>query len=364
MVNNSFKQKKRIKCSIPGEIYTLLRAIKGKLLPARVIRNLESCSNISQTIDFFLESHYCEIVKTNLISADKFDDLEVCLDQFYMSQVNKVLSLIRENIPYILPIFIIPFDILNTKTLLRFVNIHHNMVLLKKSIFTAGSYENVDLNEFASVRTFDALLEKLQKMELPFLDVMNNNKKLLEVDTQYSRFEHILAKHAFELIYQIMWSIKPEEMVCEGKLIQHAIDLINLRTALNYLEEKEPFENVDDLFINHGKFINYKNFKYLLCCKTIENFLNNIKSKRLLVFMEDGLLNYINIKNTLAFERQIDKFDLQVKKWFSIQFPSSIAIIEYYLTLLKNELINLKILTRGIHYKLPMGTVQRELIYV
>ena len=106
-----------------------------------------------------------------------------------------------------------------------------------------------------------------------------------------------------------------------------------------------------------------RSFEGMLDAEDIERIYGHAGRGPVSKALEKGILYFVNIGRPSVFERFFDEQRLQFEKRLARSFPDSIAVPAYYLTRIRNELINLRLIARQIRYRLPSGTVQEKMVY-
>lgn len=141
------------------------------------------------------------------------------------------------------------------------------------------------------------------------------------------------------------------------------IDLANLRTGLRFLGRSLSRERVSRLYVAGGSLA-ASQFETLMGADVLEQVYHRLPRGPLTNALDRGTLAYANVNRASVFQRLFDEQQLLLEKRLARRYPLSAAVPLYYASCLRNELVNLEMIVRGIHFGLPSGKVGGSLIYV
>jgi len=142
------------------------------------------------------------------------------------------------------------------------------------------------------------------------------------------------------------------------------IDIKNLKNILRAKNLNYNEEYSNNLFLGEGKEISEWKFKELSQLNDVYQILNGIEGTSYYNFLKDSIELYNKEKSTQIFEKLLDEFYLERIKEISIQNYTNIGPILRFLISKEYEIMNLKIIAKGIDEKINTEIISNLLVRV
>jgi vacuolar-type H+-ATPase subunit C/Vma6 len=169
--------------------------------------------------------------------------------------------------------------------------------------------------------------------------------------------------HFRQLLVRARQAVSREDCRVLRRAGAQRIDATNLRTSLRYLGRHISRDVVHSLFVPGGLLVEER-FAELMEADAVDQLYRRLPRGPLTAALEKGMLAYANVGRASVFERPLEEQQLRLEKRLARRHPASVALPLYFVGRVRNEWINLRMICRGIRYRLPAGKVQGSLVDV
>jgi len=351
-----------------GYVCARLRARFPRLLPAGIVEILRGLPSLAELFSALLPTDYGPSLKEWVLDVNDLGEWETALTATFAGRVNQVRSLIDESVPAYAYLVDGEWDA------------HHLRALLRRLMHGVGEAdaphvgaEFIPLGNFTHDRYRDALAAR-SPLDLcfriqPWLPLWARAlRSFLEPPRgpaiRLRETELLLDEEHFRRLRQCAPRIHSRE---DASVIRSYVallaDLTNLRTALRFLGQRLPREQVQSLYLRGGTLAE-ATFVALMAADGIEAICRRLSRGPLTAVLDQGRSALVNTGRASVFERPGDRQLLQLVHRLARRCPVSVAVPLDYLARSRNEWINLKMVACGIRYQLPAARVREGLVYV
>lgn len=345
-------------------LYTRVKAMKGSLLPSSDLKSMEEYTSQMEVIDHLLETDYADYIREGISNKRGLEGLEEGINSFFYSQMNKLLGLLDESAPAYADIFCNEWDLYNLKTLIRNIKTKNDPEFISMSLIPVGRcYKEMSLKN-SVIDNIESLVDLFERCSISQEKSLKEAISDYQKDHDVAKLEWLLESYYFQNIFKWIDAYYPsEDAEILHSLITVSIDLANFKVVLRFLGSSIDSKVAHTLFFPRGS-LSFRRFESLLNCTQFDQVIELLHKPALVDVLEKGMLHYINSGDSSIFERRFEEYELRYKKHIYLRHPLSIAVLFYYAALAKNQLINLRMIARGIFYQLPRGAMREDLIYV
>jgi len=327
-----------------------LEAIGNPILNDKEINRLIELKNLNE---------FKENLNTNKdynIIGNNSSELHESLDLNYIETLENTKKDSSKKMNEFFNIFYEKIDFVFIKNLIKYklknIPIEKNYldkIYLKK---TRKLYE--DIIDSENEKIIDLLINYGFNEEIKNI-IIEKNIDLILFDNQIDR--HIINKLKNVKIHQKCRTAKKE-------FVNITIDIKNLKNiirAKNLLYDEKTSKK---LFLGEGKEISNWKFQELSQSENINQIISSLEGTSYYNDLKDNIEIYNKEKSTQIFEKVLDELFLKKLKEFSIQNYVHIGPILRYLISKEYEIMNLKIISKGIEENINPNIIKKLIIMV
>jgi V/A-type H+-transporting ATPase subunit C len=251
-------------------------------------------------------------------------------------------------------------------------------------------YEKIDLvfiknlikNKLKNISTEEDNLNKinLKKTKKLYQDILDSeNEKILDLLINYGFDEEIknisitkdidfilLDNKTDSYIINKLKNVKIPQKCRKAKedFVNRIIDIKNLKNILRAKNLSYNEKTCEKLFLGEGKEISNWKFQELLHSEDINQVISSLEGTSYFNDLKENIEIYNNEKSTQIFEKVLDERLLKNLKEISIQNYVHIGPIIRYITSKEYEIMNLKIISKGIEENINPDIIKKLTIMV
>ncbi|MBD3420227.1 MAG: hypothetical protein GF398_08945 [Chitinivibrionales bacterium] len=340
------------------------RSMMASLLPVRDLRQIESYTSLSQIVDFLMDSDYAPVLGRYLKDGQSVNEVERGINAYFFNQVDRMASGFKYTIAQLGPIILSQWECHNTKVVLRAVMREGHARSAGQALAPIGSFAKISRNDLDAVCSVADVCALLLAHNIKTADHLQKGLEIYKSNNDPLVIEREIDKHYYESMQSgspLLTNSRDSRIL--KPLVQFLIDIANIRMATRFINQRVPEELAQALYVPGGT-LDYRRFLALMQADAIEALYDALKGHPVEPGLQDGMFAFITQKNPSIFERRFDKIEITYKKKLALIHPLSFATPLYFLILARNQMINLRVLVRGIAFQIPLGRLREELIYV
>ena len=340
------------------------RALKSTLMSRTEIDPLLENGSVKAMIDALVSSPYELEMAEALSRYEGADAIEDAVSRNLSNSFTKLRSLCRGHYTQLANIFVGRWDLLSVKALIR--NRHQGLDAdTGASTLTPGPSMPVALlRELASQASMDALVRGLAAWNPRLCNALVVKLAEYQETSQLPVLEESLDRSYFVRNVGRLGSMRDESSTFVRAVLRMEIDRINLRTVL---EPTAPGENPEDAALSARLLP-----RGLLPEQTLRGMLSAHSPEAALGFLErtpyasltEGIAEFAQTQQFSRFERVFELALMNRLRRAALHQGIGIAPLLYYGWLKYNEVINLRMIARGLSVELPAQRIREEVVYV
>ncbi len=341
-----------------------VRAMQSSLIPSSELRHVESYTGLSEMIDFLLDTDYASIIVSKIDDKSDLSTLEEAINAVFNMQVDRVIHLVQSRVPSCVEVFSGEWDNYNIRAILRHLHGDMDAQLMCLSLVPAGRFSEIKQEEALAVRSVEDLTALFARQRAPIAKPLAQILQSYAQDGDLSAMEHALDSHyfaTFRACAEAYGNSVDRDVL--NSLLRFFIDVVNVKVVLRLVNHTVDSDTATTLFFEGGN-IGLKQFQILIASVKIDEIYKLLHSRPIRNALKGGMLHFLSSGNPSVFNRFIDKAKLDYIKIVAVTHPLSLATPLHFLALAKNQVVNLRVLARGIYYHLPLGALHEELVYV
>jgi vacuolar-type H+-ATPase subunit C/Vma6 len=364
-----------------------------RLLSHHELEQYRRLPALAELLPCMLVGEYAAEAKREILDSADLDAWEATLFGGYSRRLSGVCRLISEAFPVYLELFTGQWDLHHIRCLLRCMfrdgllggrnarpgalpetdldrPMPFHAELSPKSFANQtcvplGRLSREEYEQLAAARSFADFCNRIQPLFPDLGRILSDAfKEVAHGESLLDDLELLVENLHFQRLLACMQNAAGrEDRVVIRQCIALRIDLVNLRTSLRFLGRNLSRDGVARLYVAGGS-LSEKQFGALMDADVLEQIYRLLRRGPLTDAIDRGTLAFANVNRASVFQRLFDEQQLLLEKRLARRYPLSVAVPLYYASCLRNELINLEMIVRGIHFGLPPGKVGGSLIYV
>ncbi|MCL7410932.1 MAG: V-type ATP synthase subunit C [Methanosarcinaceae archaeon] len=330
---------------------TRVRAMKSNLVPTETYPRLMNMG-ISEITRLIQETEYKRDIDELARTYSGVDLIEHGLNQNLAETFTKLIEISEGEPNYLITEYLRNYDVWNIKTLLRGKYYNASTDEIKEAFVSAGQLSYTFLSELAGKQSYSEVISALESTEYyPILKEYD--------ETNLSDIENRLDKMYYDGLFNVIGGSKSKDRKLFATFIKTEIDIKNVKTLFRLKKAEVDPDEILDLIIDGGLELNVKNIKKLLSL-SYDDFVQALSKysywdtiSEIVSSDTDSLINV---------ETQLTKHSLKSASSFSHVYPLSIVPIMDYIISKRNEVNNLRIITRGKAANLSDDVIRNQLV--
>ncbi len=345
-------------------IHTRIRSMEGDLLTADQLRGLLSFRELPAAVMYLKKTPY-RLYFSEGIEGSLIDRIDTALRTAISSTIQKIYKIFKGEDILLLEILLGRWDVFNIKTLVR--GKLHNVVPQEvlSSTIPAGRLDEGTLKEIYKQPSVQAMVDMLFTIGFTYAAPLRRLGYFQEGDLFKGEMELERAFFGHLLRRLKVYDKKGINRAMVEDTIERLIDRYNLMAAVKVAESGIQGIAVDEAetwFIEGGKVIRPELYKKILRGSDLSQSISMIDHAAWKSHWDQFYARTRITDPLLRIERWLDYEMLTYVIRLPRKDPLNMGLVISYLWRKINEVMNLRILLRGIHYNLPQGEIEGLLV--
>lgn len=330
---------------------TRVRAMKSKLVPKETYPRLMNMG-ISEITRFIQETEYKREIDELARTYSGVDLIEHGLNRNLAETFTKLIKISEGEPNYLITEYLRNYDIWNIKTLLRGKYYNASTDEIKEALVSAGQLTYTFLSELAGKQSYSEVVSVLEgTVYYPILKEYDG--------TNLSDIENRLDKMYYTGLFNVIGKSRSKDRKLFAKFIRTEIDIKNLKTLFRLKKAGVKQDEIIDLIIDGGLELSTNNIQKLLPL-SYDDFIQALDQYSFWDSISDAVNS--DTGSLINVETQLVKHSLKSASSFSHVYPLSIVPIMDYIISKRNEVNNLRIITRGKAANLSDEIIKNQLV--
>ena len=339
-----------------------VRGMKSTLLAPSDLNNLLDSADLKALENALLSTPYEFEMAEAMTRFEGADAVEDAVSRNLVNTFAKLRRMCRSEIGILAGVFLTRFDLVSVKSLLR--NRHHGLDAEtgEQSLFPGPSLSPALMRELASLDSMDALVGGLAAWNSSLCGSLTEKLPDYMSSNNLRDIEDALDRSYFVTQVLRLNSNKSRNATFLRNVLRMEIDRINLRRLF---APRAPGEEAEDVLheLLFGGTISGEIYREIASAATPDRAAEAL-GKTAYGEMEDALTVYAQTGKFARLDRAFDAAFADKLKHTSQQNPLSIAILMLFAWQKYNEVINIRMISRGMAIHLPKARIEEELVYV
>lgn len=330
---------------------TRVRAMKSKLVPKETYPRLMNMG-ISEITRFIQETEYKREIDELARTYSGVDLIEHGLNRNLAETFTKLIKISEGEPNHLITEYLRNYDVWNIKTLLRGKYYNASADEIKEAFVSAGQLSYTFLSELAGKQSYSEVISVLEStVYYPILKEYDG--------TNLSDIENRLDKMYYNGLFNVISESKSKDRKLFAKFIRTEIDIKNIKTLFRLKKAGVSQDEIVDLIIDGGLELSTNNIQKLLPL-SYDDFIQALDQYSFWDSISDAVNS--DTDSLINVETQLIKHSLKSASSFSHVYPLSIVPIMDYIISKRNEVNNLRIITRGKAANLSDEIIKNQLV--
>lgn len=339
-----------------------VRGMRSELFSRVDIEEMLLTGDIQRMIDRLLESPYRKEMAEALTRHSGADAVEEALSRNLAETYNKLMRIAQGEFKELVALFLHRWDLMAAKSLLRAR--HHNLDPHSafQSLIPGPTLTVPVLHDLAQLETMEALVNGLGGWDRTIARRLREALPEYEQTRDLGVLEDVLDRAYFVANARRLKTLEGENPRMLRDELAGEIDRMNLRMVFQTLQGHGDQATLQQRVLPEGR-LNEPQLLAMAAAGDVSGALDALSGTRYSGVSED-LQRYLSDHRFSPVERFFDRLLMGRLRRAANQEVFGIGVMMNFVWLKYNEVINLRLIARGLAGNLPKARVEEELYYV
>lgn len=339
-----------------------IRAMKSRLLERGFFDNLLRMQTVNEIIVAMEKTVYGREIHEGVLKSGGPLGVEEGLRRNIAGTIEKILAISAPNARRLIEVLVGRWDVQNLKTILRGKHIGAIEDEIISSLSPPGCLSEATLSELARQPDIRGAIDLMATLGIryarPLTDVLGEYQKQYYLQI----LEFALDKYYYQSALAELGAKSLDSGLVREVLIRE-IDFTNIMTLLRLTKEEIDPERKEAFLLDDGR-LDDEFLKKLTEEKDIDDLVVALKKTTYGSVLAEGWQLLLKTGDFSVIERRLE--DQAIKKNTDLfkADPLSIAMVIAYIWAKLNEVVNLRIIVRGIEVAMPEERIRQALVFV
>lgn len=339
-----------------------VHGMKSELLSRAELEEILAGGDIQKLVDRLLESGYRTEMAEALTRYQGADAVEDALSRNLSATFSRMLKGTSGEFRELIRIFLNRWDLSAVKGLLRSQHWNLDAEESASEVIPGPSLPLPLMKEMARLDSMPALVNALVAWNRPLCGGLRRALDAYNESNDLAVLEDALDRGFF--VDTLKW-LKQQQEDTDAQILaeylQAEVDRINLRTLFLVIEGGVNAADFDARFLAGGK-LSHAKLKAMAATGDISSAFAHLESTSYSDMLQE-YLHFLQTKRFAPIERYFERLLMKRLLKLSRREVFGIGVIMNYVWLKYNEVINLRLIARGLAGSIPVGRVREELYF-
>ena len=339
-----------------------LRAVKSDFFSRHEIEEMLNKGDVANMAEALLDSNYRKEMAEALTRYNGADAIEEALTRNLAKTYQMLIQRAVGEFKTLVELFLTRWDLAAVKSLIRCV--HHNFEPEDAiSSLVPGPELTVPLlQEFAAAENIDILIRQLVAWNPDLCSGLHAAYPAYEKSNDPAPLEEVLDREYFVGNVRTLSGIQDPDALRLKEYLQSEIDRINLRVVFQYVERLLQTANLSERLFPEGTLA--VEFLMRMAERDSVEGAMEMLGKTSYRDLVDELYELVQTHRFAPVERFIERIMIRQIRREARSNAFGIAVMMDYVWLKYNEVVNLRLVARGLTGHIPPGRVRSELYFI
>ena len=339
-----------------------LRAVKSDFFSRKDLEDMLELDDLAAMADTLLDSNYRKEMAEALARYSGADAIEEALTRNLTKTYQMLLHRAVGDFSELVEIFLTRWDLLAVKSLVRCVHHEFSAEDIVPALIPGPRLTVPLLQEFAAASSMELLVRQLAVWNPPLCEGLIPAEQSYESNHDPAPLEEALDRAYFVGNVQALSERKGPDALRLKEYLKSEIDRINLRVIFQYVERQILAGALSDSLLPEGNL----SIPFLMRMAerdTIEGGMEML-GKTPYSDLVDELYELVQTHRFAPVERFFERILIRQIRREARSNAFGIAVMMDYVWLKYNEVVNLRLIARGLTGHIPKGRVKSELYFI
>lgn len=338
-----------------------VHGMKSHLFSRAQLEELLAQGDLQKLVDAMLESSYRTEMAEALTRYSGADAVEEALSRNLANTFNHMLSGTSGEFGELVRIFLTRWDLAAVKGLLRSQHWNLSPEETELEIAPGPSLPVALMREFAQIENMPALVNALVAWNRPLCHGLRPALEEYNSTNDLAVLEDALDRAYFVDTLKNLKRSENADALILAEYLQAEVDRINLRSLFLAVEGGTAASQLDNYFLPGGK-LGQSRLKAMAATGDLGAAFGQLETTSYADLLEE-YLQYVQSKRFAPIERYFERMLMRGLLKLSRRDVFGIGVMMNYVWLKYNEVINLRLIARGLAGSIPIGRVKDELYF-
>ena len=338
-----------------------VRGMRSELLARKELEDMLEQGDVQRMIDRLLDSLYRREMAEALTRRSGADAIEEALLRNIAATYNKLVRMAQGDFRDLVVLFLRRWDLAAVKSLLRAK--HHGLDADTgaAALIPGPALTLPVLNDLIQLDSVEQIVSALAGWDKTIAKRMRNALPEYQESRDLRILEEVIDEGYFVATVEVLAaSGDPNaQMLCEE--LRGEVDKINLRMVFRSLDDEQPEASVAKQALPAGK-LTVATLKRVAASGNVAGAMEALAATRYDALAEE-MYQFLQTGRFSPVERYFDRVRMQRLRRQANNDVFGISVLMDYVWRKYNEVINLRLIARGLSGHLPKGRVREELYF-
>ncbi len=346
-----------------GYINARMKAMKSRLLKRVEYDRMLGLETIEEVVSFLDATPYGRDVELALTLKKGMTGVDEGFRRNLEKTFNQIISMTSDRPRELVHIVMGRWELLNIKTILRGKHINATLDTILANLVPFGRLDDVALRELANQKNVKSVIDLLSQWRIPYASALREAFLTYRDKEDLQILELALDRAYFSTALRSLDPSDPDD----GQIIdflKREIDMVLVSYAIRMVHYGLREFDESSVFIPWGKNVNAEKFSRMIKAKDMDDLIKVIDMPGAAECFEAGMVRYLENHRLSFMERALETCFIRHTCGTITRDPLSIVVVIAYLWLKVNEIMNLRVISRGKYTTMPNSEIEKNLVFV
>lgn len=340
-----------------------IRAMKSRLLDRAFFEKLLGMKTLNDVIVALEQTVYGKEIHEEVLISGAALGVEDGLRRNTAATLQKILEVLNPQARGLIEILIGRWDVQNLKTILRGKHIGASEEEILSSLAPAGVIQEPILNELAKQADIRSVIDLMATWSIPYSRPLTASFNEYQKGYRLQVLEFALDQFYYQSALAKLRSGSLDVSLVR-EVVMREIDFINIMTLLRLTKEEASQEQKERFLLDGGSQLERRFLSKLAEEQDIDDLILALRKTAYGSTLLEGWQLVLKTGDFSVIERRLE--DQAIRKVVDLfkADPLSIALVVAYIWARLNEVVNLRIVVRGIEVSMPTNMIRQALVFV
>jgi len=336
-----------------------VRGMKSELLAGSLLEDMLGRDSVQSLVETLLDSQYRTETAEALSRYQGADAIEDALSRNLAATFNRMVNGAAGEFRELVEIFLSRWDLSAVKGLLRCQHLGLDQATALEEIYPGPSLPLPILREMAAADSMEQLIRELTGWNRGLCENLRKALPEYQETNQLTLLEDTLDQAYFVEQARELGASEDENARILAEYLRAEIDRINLRALFMHFQSGESTDQVKERLLPEGK-LSIRRLEAMAATGDLGSALAQLENSDYAPLL-DEYLEYVQSKRFGPIERYFERLLMHTLLRLSRQNVFGIGVMMNYVWLKYNEVVNLRLIARGVAGSIPKGRVRDEI---